>query len=188
MQSCSTSTSWSHAIGEASVSTARVIAVAGLGAPAPSLVTAAFDPPILLQIFVLVTGLSVSSIPRLRFNGDTGTTNYAYNVTDNNLILSVVTLAGLTGVAGAADGILLARANSTGPIGSSLLIGNGPSQGHMIMFSGTAGLMDASAAPALISGSGLWANTARITSIQLDSPAGGNLSAGTGILVVSYEI
>jgi len=166
------------------VSKASVIAVAGLVVPAPALVTQAFDPPILLQVFVLVPGLTISSVPRLRFNGDTGTTNYAYNVSDNNLILSVVTLVGLTGIAGAADGILLARANSIGSVGSELLIGNGPSQGHMIMFSGTAGPMDASAAPALISGSGVWASTSRITSIQLDSPGGGNLAAGTGILVI----
>jgi len=164
-----------------------IIAAASLSSPAASLVTQAFDPPILLKVFLFIPSFSVASVPRLRFNGDTGTTNYAYNVMDSNLIATVVTFTGLNGVAGAADGILLAKANSVNPVGAQLIIGNGPSQQHSFMFSGSQGAVDASAAPAVLQGSAIWANTARITSIQLDSPAGGNLGAGTGIMVIGIS-
>ena len=164
-----------------------VVALAGLGTPAPSLVTPQFDPYTLLQAFILVPSQSISGIPILQFNNDTGTTSYAYSINNGTSALGVVTLGGITGIAGAAQGIFLAQAATTGPIVSELVIGNGASQAHGIMISGSAGIMDASAAPAIISGSGIWSNTSRITSLQLSSSGGGNLGAGTGLLVLGLN-
>ena len=164
------------------------LAVAFLGAPASSLLTQQFDPYNLIQVFVFVPGLSVSGTPRIRFNGDTGTTAYAYNVTDNSLVVGVVTLAGASGIAGVASGILLSAVSSTGPVGAELIIGNGPSQAHSIMMRGYAGLTDASVIPHGLSGAAVWSTTQQITSIQLDAgPNGGNLNAGTGLLVLGLQ-
>jgi hypothetical protein len=164
-----------------------IVAVAGLAAPAPSLQTNQFDPYTLLQVFVLVPSQSIAGIPILQFNGDNGTTSYAYSVTNGTSLLGVVTLAGITGVAGAAQGIFLAQVATANPVASELLIGNGPSQAHSMMISGAAGVLDASAAPAIITGAGVWSNTARIQSVQLISSGGGNLNAGTGILVLGIN-
>src|SRR5882762_11798076 len=112
------------AIGEDKVSQFTTVAVAGLGAPAPSLVTNAFDPPSLMQVFILVPSQSVLGIPILQFNGDNGTTSYAYNITGSTLPLGIVTLVGATGIAGTATGIFLAQSGTTGPIVSELIIGN----------------------------------------------------------------
>jgi len=169
------------------MSSFTVIAVAGLGSPAPSLLTQAFDPYVLLQIFLIVPSQSISGVPILQFNGDTGTTSYAYNVTNGTTLAGIVTLGGATGIAGAASGISLAQTNTTGPITSEIVIGNGPSQPHVMMIQGAAGATDASAAPSIITGSGIWSNTSRITSLQLSSSGGGNLGAGTGILVLGIN-
>ena len=170
------------------MSSSQIIAVSSLSAPAASLLTQQFDPYTLLTVFYFIPGLSVSGTPRLRFNNDQGTTAYAYNVTDNTLVASVVTLLGASGIAGAVSGILLSAAAATTPVGGELTIGNGPSQAHPIMMRGYAGAVDASAAPHIITGSGLWATTQQITSIQLDAgPNGGNLNAATGLLVVGIN-
>lgn len=165
----------------------QIVAVAGLGAPAPVLATAQFDPYVLLQVFVLVPSLSVSGVPVLQFNNDNGTTAYAYDVTNNTLVLSVVTLGGKNDIAGSANGIFLAQSNTTGPVTSELIVGNGPSQAHVMMINGAAGVTDASAPPSIITGSGIWANTARIQSVQLLPSNGGNLGAGTGLLVLGIN-
>jgi hypothetical protein len=155
--------------------------------PAPSLITQSFADYVLLQVFVNIPSQSISGIPILQFNGDTGTTSYAYNILSSTLPLGVVTPVGLTGIAGSANGIFLAQAGVVGPVVAELTIGNGPNQPHAMMISGSAGVMDASAAPSIISGSGIWANTSQITSIQLISSGGGNLGAGTGILVLGVN-
>src|SRR5713101_2564424 len=124
-----------------------VVAIGGLGAPAASLSTPQFDPYVLLQIFYLIPGLSVSGTPRIRFNGDSGTTAYAYNITDGSLVATVVTLLGATGISGAASGILLSAVSATTAVSGELVVGNGASQAHSIMLRGLAGVMDASAAP-----------------------------------------
>jgi hypothetical protein len=165
----------------------QIVAVSSLSAPAPSLVTQAFDPFVLLKIFLNVPSQSIAGIPILQFNGDNGTTAYAYSVTNGTSLLGVVTLAGVTGISGVAQGIFLAQSNTTGPVASKIDVGNGPSQNHTMMLSGVAGPVDASAPPAIITGSGIWANTARITSIQLISSGGGNLGAGTGLLVMGVN-
>jgi hypothetical protein len=139
-----------------------------------------FDIFDLLFIFFQVTGLSVSGNPRIRFNFDTGTTSYAYSVSDN-----FGTPA--TGIAGVASGILLSSVSSTNPVVGQLVVGNGP-QTHAAMLTGMAGVMDASAAPHIINGGGVWSNTAQITSVQLDAgPGGGNLNVGTGILILGVN-
>ena len=166
----------------------QLVAVSSLGAPAPSLVTQQFDPYVLLQIFYFVPGLSVSGTPRLRFNGDSGTTAYAYNLADSSLIATVVTLLGAAGIAGAASGILLSVASATTPVGGEMVVGNGNGQAHAIMMRGIAGVVDASAAPHTLTGAGVWATTQQITSVQLDAgPNGGNLNAGTGLLVIGIN-
>lgn len=157
----------------------EILTVGGLGAPAPSLVTPTFDLYVSLRILLIVPGLSVSGIPRLRFNNDTGTTAYAYNVSDNFA-------APVGAFAGTANGIALGAVNATTAFSADLVVGNGPSQQHVVMFNGYAGVMDASAVPHILSGAAAWANTSQqITSVQLDAgPNGGNLNAGTGIMVL----
>jgi len=164
-----------------------VVAVAGLGAPAPILATQTFALYSLLQVFFAIPSQSIAGIPLLQFNGDTGTTSYAYNVCSSTLVATVVTLAGATGVAGVASGLFLGQAAVTGPVVGELIIGNGPNQPHAIMLNGSAGVMDASVPPAIINGSGIWSNTSQITSVQLSSSGGGNLGAGTGILVLGLN-
>jgi len=56
-----------------------------------------------------------------------------------------------------------------------------------MMLSGAAGVTDASAPPSIITGSGIWSNTSRIQSVQLFSSGGGNLGAGTGLLVLGIN-
>jgi len=156
----------------------RILSAEGLGVAAPSISTQVFDLYVSLRIVLIVPGLSVSGIPRLRFNNDTGTTAYAYNVSDNFA-------APVGAVAGAANGIALGAVNATTAFSVDMLIGNGPSQQHVVMFNGLAGILDASAAPHILSGAAVWANTSQITSVQLDAgPNGGNLNAGTGIMVL----
>jgi hypothetical protein len=162
----------------------QTLAVASLLSPAASLLTQQFDPYILLEVFINIPTQSISGIPILQFNGDTGTTAYAYSVTNGTSLAGVVTLAGATGIAGAANGIFLAQVNTVNPVVSKLIIGNGPSQAHTLMFNGLSGVVDASAAPSIITGSGVWSNTSRITSVQLISSGGGNLGVGTGIFVI----
>jgi len=123
----------------------------------------------------------------LQFNGDTGTAAYAYNISSSALVANVVSLAGAAGIAGIANGIFLGQATVTGPVVSELVIGNGAGQAHAMMIRGSAGVLDASAAPAIISGAGVWSNTSQITSVQLSSSGGGNLGAGTGILVLGLN-
>ena len=170
------------------MSSSQIIAVSSLGAPAASLLTQQFDPYVLLQVFYLIPGLSVAGTPRIRFNNDQGTTAYAYNITDSSLVATVVTLLGATGIAAAASGMLLSAVAATAAVGGELLIGNGNGQAHAIMMKGFAGVVDASAPPHIISGAGIWSNTSQITSIQLDAgPNGGNLNAGTGLLVIGIN-
>lgn len=170
------------------MSYSAIAAVANLQSPAPSLLTAQFDPYVLLQIFYFVPGLSVSGTPRMRFNNDSGTTAYAYNVTDGSLVATVVTLVGATGIAAAASGILLSAIAATMAVGGELIVGNGNGQAHSIMMRGIAGVVDASAAPHTISGAGVWSTTQQIQSVQLDAgPNGGNLNAGAGLLVIGIN-
>jgi len=164
-----------------------VVAVGGLSAPALSLNTQVFGTYSLLQIFVNIPSQSIAGIPVIQFNGDAGTTSYAYNISSSTLIANVVSLVGATGIAGVANGIFLGQTAVTGPVISELIIGNGPSQAHAVMLNGSAGIMDASAPPSIINGSGVWANTSQITSVQLSSSGGGNLGTGTGILVLGLN-
>jgi hypothetical protein len=57
-----------------------------------------------------------------------------------------------------------------------------------MMIEGMAGIMDASAAPHIITGAAVWATLAQIQSVQLDAgPGGGNLNAGTGLMVLGVN-
>lgn len=160
---------------------ARVICVAGLGVAAPSLVTPwPIDPEyVLLEIFVLVPSLSISGVPIIQFNNDTGTTNYAFSVSDNGG-------TPVTGASGAATGIQLAAINSTGAFGARMTIGNGQLSPHAAMFQGLAGALTAASAPHIISGAGVYASTSFISSVQVSSPQGGNLGVGSGLMVIGY--
>jgi hypothetical protein len=169
------------------VSYYSIVASGGLGAPAPTLNTQSFAAFVLLQVFVAIPSQSILGIPIIQFNGDTGTTSYAYNILSNTLPLGVVTPVGAIGIAGVANGICLAQAGVTGPVVAELTIGNGQSQSHAMMIRGSVGIMDASAPPAIVSGAGVWSNTSQITSVQLSSSGGGNLGAGTGILVMGLN-
>jgi len=157
------------------MSETRILAVAGLGQAAAQLGTQVFDPPSLLTIYIRISGHSLLSAARIFFNNDQGN-NYAFSVSESFALPS-------TGLSG--SGINLASVLDGSPQGLTLLIGNGPNQTHAVTFSGMSGLLDGSVAPRLVQGAGIWTPTSQITSVQLDAGSvGGNLNAGTGILVV----
>lgn len=159
----------------------RILSIGFVGVAAPSLQPPSFDPYDVISVFVLVTGLSVAGQPRLRFNLDVATTAYAFSVSDNFA-------APTSQASGTASGILLSQTSSTGPVGSEMTIGNGPGQGHSVMYGGFSGILDASVAPHTISGAGVWSTTSQINTVTLDSgPNGGNLNVGTGILVMGLN-
>jgi hypothetical protein len=144
----------------------------------PSLSTPAFDPLLLLKILIRVAGYSASSVARLRFNGDSGTTNYSYSVSEN---FSAPT----TSTSGTASGVNLATTTGSSQSDIEVVILNSAGIEKGIFWQGVCNSLVAGTAPAILLGSGIWANTAvAVNQITLDAgTGGGNLNAGTGISV-----
>lgn len=156
----------------------KLLAYANNSAGASAQVVApVFDPENLLEIAIRIAGYSGASVGRLQFNGDAGTTNYSYGVMEGNGAPS-------TGVAGAAAGINCAVTTGVGRGLIVFRVRNFISQEHGIEWGGSSGSLVAATAPTIISGAGIWANTARITQVTLDvGSGGGTLNAGSEIAV-----
>lgn len=152
------------------------LAYAIAGGSVATVATPKFDACNYLMVLCRIAGYSGSAIAQLQFNGDTGTTAYAYRVSSNNA-------AATTAVAGAAAGIKVSQTATTGarPL-IQFWIGNVNGRAHGVQYQ-SADLSEAAAtAPDFVVGSGLWATTSQITQITLDG-GGANLLAGTDIAV-----
>ena len=140
-----------------------------------TVVSNVFDPPNRLMVDVRIVGYSAASTARIQFNGDTGTTAYAYTVTEN---VAAVT----TGVAGAAAGWAVATTNQVARSLITFFIRNVSGQVHGGWWQGSSGSEAAATAPVFVNGGGIWTTTAQITRIVLDvGPGGGTLNAGTSL-------
>jgi hypothetical protein len=142
--------------------------------------TPSFDACNWLKVLVRIAGYGGSAIAQLRFNGDVGTTSYAYRVSNNFA-------AATTGVAGAASGIKVSQTATTNPRALlTFTIGNIAGRAHGITWQGCDLSEAAATAPDIVVGSGLWATTGQITRITLND-GGANLLAGTEIAVWGYQ-
>jgi hypothetical protein len=152
------------------------LAYGTLAAPANTLVLPSFDPENWLLVLVRISGYGGSAIAQLQFNGDVGTTAYAYRVSNNFA-------AATTGIAGAAAGI---KVSQTATAGARALIafkiGNVNGRAHGITWTGSDLSEAAATAPDIIVGAGLWATTSQISRIVLDG-GGQTLLAGTDVAV-----
>ena len=139
------------------------------------MVSPVFDPPNRLEIDIRIVGYSAAATARLQFNGDTGTTAYAYSVSEN---FAAVT----TAVSGVAAGWAVATTNQVVRSYITFHIRNVSGQVHGGWWVGSSGSEAAATAPVIVCGSGIWTTTAQITRVTLDVGAGGgNLNAGTSL-------
>lgn len=146
-----------------------------------SLISPAFDAYDFLLVHIRITGYSANSVARLQFNGDAGTTAYAYSVQEFTGAATPVA-TGASAVAAAAAGINCAV---TGQVARSLItfwIRNVSGQVHGINFTGSSGSEAAATAPSTVTGSGIWTTTSQITRITLDvGSGGGTLNASSAM-------
>lgn len=152
------------------------LAYGALTGSANSLILPRFDPENWLMVLVRIAGYGGSSIAQLQFNGDTGTTAYAYRVSNNSA-------AATTGVAGAANGIKVSQTATVSP--RALLtfnIGNVNGRAHGIVYEGCDLSEAAATAPDIVQGAGIWTTTTQINRITLDG-GGQTLLAGTDMAV-----
>lgn len=141
-----------------------------------TIATPKFDPESYLLVMIRIAGYGGAAIAQLQFNGDTGTTAYAYRVSSNNAVAT-------TGVAGAAAGI---KVSQTATVAARALlvfhIGNVSGRAHGIVWRGSDLSEAAATAPDFIEGAGLWATTNQISQITLDG-GGQTLLTGTDMSV-----
>jgi hypothetical protein len=152
------------------------------GGASADIPTQTFDAENLLLIHIRISGYSASGVARVQFNGDTGTTAYAYSVSDNFAAPS-------TAVAGVAAGINVAQTAITGGRALiSMIIRNFPGQEHGITIIGNSGSLAAATAPTIVNGAGLWTTTSQITRVNLNvGTGGGTLNSGTEIIVYGLQ-
>ena len=152
------------------------LAYGALTGSANTLVLPRFDPENWLLVLIRIAGYGGSAIAQLQFNGDTGTTAYAYRVSNNFA-------AATTGVAGAAAGI---KVSQTATVAARALIafkiGNVNGRAHGITWTGSDLSEAAATAPDIIVGAGLWATTSQINQITLDG-GGQTLLTGTDMAI-----
>jgi len=164
----------------AGYSQVRLLAQGTLAGAASSLTLGSFDATPMLRVFVRISGYSASAIAQLQFNGDTGTTAYAYKVSTD---LAVPTSA----IAATAAGIKVSQTATTGARGLiEFSISNISGNPHAIVYQSSDLSESAATAPSITSGAGVWTNTAQITRITLDG-GGANLNAGTWMAVYGFE-
>jgi hypothetical protein len=148
----------------------------------PSIATPTFDPLLLLKVLIRVAGYSASSIARLRFNGDSGTTNYSYAVSENFA-------APTTSISGTASGWNIATTAGSSQSDVEITIVNSITIEKGAFWQGCVNSLVAGTAPAILTGSGLWINSAAISQITLDAgTGGGNLNLGTGMSVYGADV
>ena len=151
------------------------------GGASNDIFTAQFDPENLLMIAIRIAGYGGGGgIARVQFNLDTGTTAYAWALSDN---LAAVT----TAVAGVANGINVAQTSITGARALiNMFVRNLPAQVHGVTIQGNSESEAAATAPKIVVGSGLWTNTAQITRVTLNG-GGVTLTAGSEICVYGVQ-
>ena len=153
------------------------LAYGAMTGSANSLILPRFDPENWLLVLVRIAGYGGGGgIAQLQFNGDTGTTAYAYRVSNNFA-------AATTGVAGAAAGIKVSQTSTTNA--RALLafkIGNVSGRAHGIVWQASDLSEAAATAPDIVVGSGLWATTSQINQITLEG-GGTTLLTGTDMAI-----
>jgi hypothetical protein len=152
------------------------LAYGALTGAANTLVLPRFDPENWLLVLVRIAGYGGSAIAQLQFNGDTGTTAYAWRVSNNGA-------ASTTAVAGVANGIKVSQTATVNP--RALLtfnIGNVNGRAHGVVYEGCDLSESAATAPDIVQGAGIWTTTSQINQITLDG-GGQTLLAGTDMAV-----
>jgi hypothetical protein len=130
-----------------------------------------------LMIEWLVTTMSVSTVPSLRFNGDTGA-NYARRNTD---FTGTVAASSSTG----ASRVELAETSHSGDNWGVAQIFNQATKVKRLVGHGQYGSGSAAAAPIDFLVSAVWSNTTdQITSLQLDQTSSGDIGAGSYVLIM----
>lgn len=151
------------------------------GGATTTIATPKFDLYNFLRIYVRITGYSAGQVAQLRFNGDTGTTAYAYAVQEFTGAATPVA-TGASAVAATAAGIKVAVTAITGARALIVFdISNINGQVHGITFNGSSGSLAAATAPVSVLGSGVWATTSQITQVTLDSGGAGTLNVGSSV-------
>lgn len=158
----------------------KLLASGTLAGAAASLTVGSFDAAPMLLVLVRISGYSGAAIAQLQFNGDTGTTAYAYKVSTD--------LAAPTGaVAATAAGIKVSQTATAGARGLiEFFISNVSGNPHAITYQSCDLGESAATQPSITSGSGIWTTTSQITRITLDG-GGVNLNAGTWMAVYGLE-
>lgn len=140
-----------------------------------------FDPFNFLTVDVFIVNYSATSTARLQFNGDAGTTAYSYSVMEG-------ASAPTTAVAATAAGWAVATTNQVPRALITFRIQNFNGQSKGGVWTGSSGSTSASTAPAIVQGSGVWANNAQIIRVTLDvGPGGGTLNAGSQMWVWGHR-
>jgi len=157
------------------------LAYASAAAPVSQIDTPVFDACSYLMVLVRIAGYSGGGgIAQLRFNGDSGTTQYAWRVSNNNA-------AATTAVSGVAAGIKVSQTLTTGARAlAQFWIGNVNGRAHGVQYQSSDLSESAATAPDICVGSGIWTSTAQITRITLEG-GGVNLLAGTDIAVFGLQ-
>lgn len=146
-----------------------------------ALISPVFDVYDFLLVHVRISGYSAAAVARLQFNGDAGTTAYAYSVQEFTGAATPVATGG-SAVAAAAAGINCAVTTGVARALITFWIRNVNGQVHGINWTGSTNSEAAATAPATVIGSGIWTTTSQITRITLDvGSGGGTLSAGTAM-------
>lgn len=159
----------------------RIAHADNLAGASAQVITPAFDLYDFLLVHVRIVGYSAGSVARLQFNGDTGTTAYAYAVQEWTGAATPVA-TGASGIAAAAAGINVAVTAQVARALITFWIRNVAGQLHGINFHGGSGSEAAATAPVSVLGSGIWTTTTQITRITLDvGSGGGTLTAGTAV-------
>lgn len=159
----------------------RVAHVDNNAGASASLISPVFDLYDFLMVQVRITGYSAGSVARLQFNGDAGTTAYAYSVQEFTGAATPVATGG-SAAAAAAAGINCAVTTAVARSLITFWIRNVNGQVHGINWTGSSGSEAAATAPSTVTGSGIWTTTSQITRITLDvGSGGGTLNASTAM-------
>ena len=157
-----------------------LLATAVAGGTVASITTPQFDACTFLKVYVRISGYSGAGIAQLQFNGDTGSTAYAWRVSNNNA-------APTTAVAGVATGLKLSQTATAGARALHCCdIRNGAGQVHGVIWQGSDLSEAAATAPDISVGAGIWTNTAQITRITLTGDTV-NINAGSEIQVFGLQ-
>jgi hypothetical protein len=153
-----------------------LLATATAAGTVASITTPRFDACSFLKVYVRLAGYSGAGIAQLQFNGDAGSTAYAWRVSNNNA-------ATTTAVSGVATGLKVSQTATAGARALHMFdIRNIAGQVHGAIWQGSDLSESAATAPDISVGSGIWTNTSQITQITLTGDTV-NILAGSEIQV-----